>query len=287
MPSAAGSSCGGGGHGDYHGNELYAFDVPTLAWQRITDPFPDPVRDQQINADGTPNARHTYNGLAYLAHADRLFACGGALSGKGYALCDTTWTYDFSAKTWEAHPRQEHSPRGGIGHCCAYDPVSKRVFFGNDKGLFAYTVDADAWVQLTDDAFYYNTLAVDPKRRLLVGTGNKGLFSYDLANGHPVRHALTSSGGDAIITAGNPGFDYDPVADRLVGWFKGMVYILDDETWTWSTHDVPGGPPDSANGTYGRWRYVPAVNAFILVTAWDADVFFYKLTAGAGMGGRP
>src|SRR5687767_9547569 len=29
----------GGGHNDYHGNELYAFDVLTLKWQRLTDPF--------------------------------------------------------------------------------------------------------------------------------------------------------------------------------------------------------------------------------------------------------
>lgn len=274
----------GGGHGDYHGNELYAFDVPTLAWQRITDPFPDPVRDQQINADGTPNARHTYNGLAYIAHADRLFACGGALSGKGYALCDTTWTYDFTAKAWEAHHPPQHAPRGGIGHCCAYDAASKRVFFGNDKGLFAYTFDTDSWAQLTDDAFYYITLAVDPKRQLLVGAGNKSLFSYNLMNGEFVRHALVTTGGEAFVAAGNPGFEYDAVADRMVGWVKGVVYVLDDEKWTWSVNEVAGGPHDSPNGTYGRWRYVPAVNAFILVTAWDADVFFYKLTAGAGTG---
>jgi hypothetical protein len=274
----------GGGHADYHGNELYAFDVPTLAWQRITDPFPDPVHDQQINADGTPNARHTYNGLAYIAHADRFFACGGALSGKGFALCDTTWTYDFAVKAWETHRPGDHAPGGGIGHCCAYDPVSKRVFFGNGKGLFAYTFDTDSWVQLTGDAFYYITLAVDPKRRLLVGVGNKSMISYDLTKGDVVRRALVTSGGDAFIAAGNPGFEYDPVADRMVGWVKGTVYVLDDETWTWKVNDVPGGPQDSPNGTYGRWRYVPAVNAFILVTAWDADVFFYKLTAAAGTG---
>src|SRR5213593_285726 len=29
----------GGGHADYYGNELYAFDIPTLTWSRVTDPF--------------------------------------------------------------------------------------------------------------------------------------------------------------------------------------------------------------------------------------------------------
>src|SRR5215831_10640591 len=27
----------GGGHADYYGNELYAFDIPTLKWSRLTD----------------------------------------------------------------------------------------------------------------------------------------------------------------------------------------------------------------------------------------------------------
>ena len=30
----------GGGHLSYYGNEIYAFDIPTLKWLRITDPQP-------------------------------------------------------------------------------------------------------------------------------------------------------------------------------------------------------------------------------------------------------
>ena len=64
----------GGGHTDYHGNEVYAFSVESMSWERVTEPNPAPRLDFETNADGTPNCRATYNGLAYLVHADRLFS---------------------------------------------------------------------------------------------------------------------------------------------------------------------------------------------------------------------
>src|SRR6185436_1420746 len=38
----------------------------------------------------------------------------------------------------------------------------------------------------------------------------------------------------------------------------------------------------AANGTFGRFRYVPSRNVFIVVNAIDANVFLYRYTAGAG-----
>jgi hypothetical protein len=272
----------GGGHADYYGNELYAFDINKLVWQRLTDPFPNPVKDQEINADGTPNSRHTYNGLAYLTHADRFFAQGGALAGVGFAKCDVTWTFDFATKKWEDRKPTGTLPGGGIGQCCAYDPRSKKLYYGNNKGLFSYDYDQNRWVKLNNDSFYYHTLAVDTKRGLLIGAGGKALFAYDLNQKDFRRRNWKSSGAQDLVNAGNPGLDYDPLADKIVGWHKGKVYVLDIPKRTWTVKDVPGGPKDSRNGTYGRWRYVPAVNVFILVTDWDRNVFFYKHTAGLG-----
>ena len=53
---------------------------------------------------------------------------------------------------------------------------------------------------------------------------------------------------------------------------------------TWQINNPPGAPRPSGNGTFGRWRYVPSVNAFVLVTGIDVNVHFYKLTAGLGRG---
>src|SRR5262245_64156658 len=69
---------------------------------RSTDPTPDPADGGQKNADGTPNARATYNGLAYIAHADRLFALGGDLAGshRGFLTrADILWTFEDRKST--------------------------------------------------------------------------------------------------------------------------------------------------------------------------------------------
>jgi hypothetical protein len=272
----------GGGHADYYGNELYAFDINKLAWERLTDPFPNPVLDQEVNADGSPNSRHTYNGLAYIAHADRCFGQGGSLAGIGFARCDQTWTFDFAAKKWENREPSGELPGGGLGQCCAYDPQTKKLYYGNEKGLWAYDHEANKWTKLNGDNFYYQTLAVDTRRGLLIGAGNKAVFAYELKKGNLKRQEWKMSGAEEFIQGANPGLDYDPVADKVVGWHKGKVYALDVEKRAWTMKDAAGGPKDSANGTYGRWRYVPGVNAFILVTDWDKNVYFYKHTAGKG-----
>src|SRR3954471_13419609 len=57
----------GGGHGDYGGNEIYAFDVATLKWSRPWGPEPVvttiPGNCGSTYAGGPPSARHTYGGL--------------------------------------------------------------------------------------------------------------------------------------------------------------------------------------------------------------------------------
>jgi len=37
----------------------------------------------------------------------------------------------------------------------------------------------------------------------------------------------------------------------------------------------------AANGTYGRFRYVPSKDVFILVNSVDENVFVYRLNSGA------
>src|SRR5262249_23256524 len=58
--------CWGGGHFGYYGNELYAFDVPTLKWLRLTNPTDPPTAGSDTNWDGTPQSRHSYNGVTYI-----------------------------------------------------------------------------------------------------------------------------------------------------------------------------------------------------------------------------
>src|SRR6185295_4835097 len=56
----------GGGHGDYSGNEVYAFQLSSLSWVRLTDPSPDSYKSQDPLPDGKPVSRHSYDGLSYV-----------------------------------------------------------------------------------------------------------------------------------------------------------------------------------------------------------------------------
>ena len=69
----------GGGHGDYAGNEIYAFSLDTLQWTRLTEPssIKDVKGCEPMMPDGQPTSRHTYNGLDYIESEDKIIAAGG------------------------------------------------------------------------------------------------------------------------------------------------------------------------------------------------------------------
>jgi len=276
----------GGGHVNYAGNEVYAFDLESLVWERLTDPTPDPAVASQINADGTPVARATYNGLACVAHADGMFALGGDRAPNGGPV-DQLWMFDFARNVWQPrHPSGDRPPTW-VGCACAYDPETRRVWWGESRGatsanggLYSYDYEDNRWTKHSADSFYYQTTTVDTRRGMLVAAGHGKLFAYDIrGGGAPLRQVWRSSGGDALIAKPNPGFEYDASADRLVGWAGGSVYSLNPETKVWEVFDAPGSPKPTTYGIFGRWRYVPALDVYVVVTGIDENVHFYKLPA--------
>ncbi len=158
------------------------------------------------------------------------------------------------------------------------------------------------------------TGAVDPVRRKFVAIGNIGrtqkpmpagaIYVWDINNeGFDSYHLKITSGDTEILETENPGFVYDPVSDKFVAWsgttaeadeFDGKldpspfidpssVYVLDMDTAVWtrispSASNSVTPTAATAQGTYGRFRYVPSKNVFVLVNSVDENVFFYKLT---------
>ncbi|MEX0704601.1 MAG: hypothetical protein WD069_21050 [Planctomycetales bacterium] len=289
----------GGGHAGYAGNEIYAFDVGTMKWERLNEPS-EPTNGRDTAPDGKPASRHTYNGLAYIAHADRMFGLGGSPCGSGNAVCQNTWIFDFDPKTWKNMEPAGTLPSAGYECNASYDPETKKVWWGNDAvtnrfrhgpGLFSYDYDANRWEKHDDFDFGYYISTIDTKRGLLVlmscrreRSSPKNVFVYDIRNKDFTRKRWETTGGDEFLGSNKPGLAYDPVADRYVGWTGGAVYALDPESKKWTKHDPPGGPDrnKARQGIYGRWRYVPSVNAFIAAHSVDDDVHFFKLTAGMG-----
>lgn len=300
----------GGGHADYHGNELYSFNVPQGTWSRLTEPSTGPreaITDQDPLPDGNPVSRHTYEGVEIISHADLLFSVGGSIANSGGGT-NVTWAFDLEARTWRNLNPPEPGP-GGYANASAYDPSSRAVIVRYTQGMSAYDLDTNTWTRLAGFGYVPlwpryerggdKTAVIDPVRGLFwsVGSGDVlvwdiaaaeivtddwattggGMYSNaDVAGNYPEQ--LFEGGGGDIYDANAPGFDYDAAADALVAWpNEGGPYALNLETKVWTRGSATGAPTSrTSGGTFGRWRYIPDYNVFILVTSIDENVYFYK-----------
>jgi hypothetical protein len=165
----------------------------------------------------------------------------------------------------------------------------------------------------------YLSGAIDPVRKLFVAVGNcaggscgagDGVYVADISNpAHTVQQNWTAAtmadptcaqflaGGASPLNAANPGFVYDPVANDFVGWPNqgNSVYVMTPDTvnkrMTCQVVTYPNGPPNSAHannapntslGTFGRFQYFPAYDAFVLVNDWNIPAYILRLRGGGG-----
>ncbi len=320
----------GGGHADYWGNEVYSFDPATFLWKRETTPSDvttssDVCKDPYF--DGKPASRHTYDGLAYLTHANRFWSWGGGIAGTGNCpgVPTLTWTLDLDTQSWTNMLPAGSFDSGASGFmysaASAYDPATGKVFMQDSGGLSVYDYDANSWAIVQDfgsppewpryEEGGDKTAAVDTQRHLFFTFGQGDYFVFDIGANRIVTDDWITTGGGAfdnsgqaagsstlgqlypneviqtgggdVIGADAPGVDYDPRADALVAWKGGAPYVLDLSKKVWTTKSAVGAlAAPSQNGVYGRFRYIPKYNVFILVNGPNDDVTFYKHTAGCG-----
>lgn len=274
----------GGGHNDYYGNEMYALDLPTLSIQRIIEG--SPVASAQMcdgnsaAPDGTPESRHTYDGLTYIAHADRFFSVGGALAGCG-DVDFSTWTYDFGAKKWTKNIAKSPVASGSYGYMAVYDPATKLVYVEDTNSFLSYNYDTNAYTTLATgrNTTNYTTAAIDTKRRKYVMVGHDGVKVIDLSTYQMTTMATTNT--PSLVNGTAPGLAYDPVTDRIVAWNGGSnVYALNMDTGAWTQVATGAGPTASppGQGTYGRWGYIPQYRVFALINSVDQNAWVFRLS---------
>jgi hypothetical protein len=278
----------GGGHGDYSGNEIYALNLRgTPTFERLNNTTAGGCSMESCDGGQTPNSRHTYDGIEYIPGADRMWAIAGAPAGVGWCAlnCEpSVWTFNFADKTWKGTTPSGSLPGEGAGFISGWDPNTNRIIMGNCSKLFAYNLTTDTYVQLGSLSIDYHLCGVvDPKRKKFVAIGSNSAYVCDISgSGSADAVALTTTGGSAIVGSAYPGLAYDPVRDRIVAWNGGnTVYSLDMDTKVWTADTYTGGPGAAqGNGTYGRWAYSSALNAFVLVNSITQNAFVFRFTAG-------
>lgn len=288
----------GGGHTNYAGNEIYAFDLNTLQWERLTEPsslagWTD--RDYTYS-DGRPVSRHTYNYLEYIPPPyDKFFVAGGSALYWDSGFDPNTYYFDFDTNKWET--LSEPTPNFGIGAAAVTDPVTQQVWFhnsGNESYLSVFDPKTQTWTargsKRTEPGgwiAYRWTAAIDPIRRKLVGIGNDDkVYVWDLTQKGDIPHyKLATTGDTEILGKNSPGFAFDPVSQQFVAWAGGAnIYTLNLDTAVWTrvspaatNTTIPTAAPGS--GTFGRFRYIPSKNVFIGVNTTTESVYLYRLTS--------
>ena len=304
----------GGGHADYSGNEVYAFGPlagtnPT--WKRLTNPSNPPADNKPYAPDGRPVSRHTMAVLDYLPTPfNKMISCGipsqysNGYSASGVDLFDFTIN-GMTGQPWSvgaAAPSTEYASMAA----CAYNPATQRVWFqdaGSSRSrLQQYNPTTNTWTAHAYNSPVGTTIAaIDPTRNLFVWLeAGVGLKVFDLNNPDAPPYVPATSGVANPQTAYAPGFVYDPVNDRFVAWHGGTtLYSLSipsnpkTGTWTWAVIPLDGGntvtpsvPTTSSGGyetgTYGRFRYLPALHGVVVVSATDQSVYFRKLDGTVG-----
>ena len=295
----------GGGHNDYGGNEVYAFELATLQWKRLNDPSPI-TPCEETASDGKPSSRHTYGGLAYIADADRLFSFGGVLFCPHGIDTSATWTLGLENLDWtRMDPAKGGSPNDeNHGTVSAYDPTTKLVYvWDRSSGFWSYDYRKNIYKRLNNQTplDLHSNAVIDSGSSLFLTFGDNQIWAVSTAEkgGHGAQNRSKAKGCQGLTGNASPGLAYDPAEDRVIGWpdFGPTIYIYDSHTNSCTTQTFnAGAPPDSAhtgspsssNGTFGRFQYFPAYGLFVLVSDSDTNVRTLRLTAQKqNSGGTP
>lgn len=201
--------------------------------------------------------------------------------------------------------------RRGPGGLVEWDPVSEKVWIFSTGGrgngtrpVHSFDPRTSSYVAHADDvagSFSTDTDggSLDPDRQLMAVNTDSGLLLIDISAGREGDSVFVSNYSGGIAKAGNIGMEYDPVGRKFVGYRGGAnVYTMEapadfrnangslngSATWRWiQVPNGQGGATPSAaegTGTYGRFRYIPSINAFAVINAINDAIFVYKVPSG-------
>lgn len=262
-------------------------------------------------------ARHTYGGLQYWAPTDKYYIFGGAQACGSGVGTNGSWKFDPTAANLTVNGWTVLSTpfNGGQGVTqTAVDSANGLIWLDDGQALWRFNPSTDTLSsQLTCNGCsnfdIYSTMVVDPDNHLLWQIGTNGTpritrtdISSPLTVGNAQQTNPTLDATCSALVTQAPGLDWDPVMHVIVGWpnFGNSVVLFNDgptnsvttpygtiAAGKCVTITYAGGPPDSAHdsntastthGTFGRFRYVPAANVYVLTNDWNIDSFYLRLT---------
>jgi hypothetical protein len=292
-----------GGHGDSWDNRTVSIrlDVDQPAWQLRHAASPSAGQDVGYNTDGQPASMHTYQSTDYSPTADRVMRVRPRFTYPSANDVNTHDGFNLNTNTWDGvgvHPLATN----GYGLVVDGD--------GNPwtSALERYDPVARMWsspiTTRTSDSIRFPA-AYDATRRQLFtlqwgdgqGYGGPVLSASRVPVDGTAQFSVTFNSGAGLqgFTADQPsyaGMDYDSANDEFCfyaggSWAGGSLASVPDRiyvikpnsgnTWDMSIKPVTGSPPVvSGAGVQSRFRYVPALRGFVLLSARTENLWFIR-----------
>jgi hypothetical protein len=276
----------GGGHAGYYGNEIYAFDLGTRTWSRLSDPYPTPVFDD-VDAyptgffpDGSPVVPHTTDRVEYHPGTHSFVTLEVEQNNFGGYTTSTPAMFSLDRRQWRRSPTSpehlwymgwsaydstrellwtEGSAAGGANPMSSFDPTP-----ANADGTYG------AWAQHVPQVGALGAMgAYDPlDDAILVTSFRSGTDIFGIDPASPSDPAVTiAQGGDVPPDRHEAhGWEWSATRESFVFWAGGHVYELarsdggaDWRTATWAWVDITNPasttvPEYASNGVFGRFR---------------------------------
>ncbi len=291
----------GGGHGDYGGNEVYAYgplQSNAPSWRRLTNPTIPAPQDVPRDGSGNPASRHTYDTLVYLPTVNKMLCIGAPgyfMTGFAFNNADL---FDFATSTWSNADTGFPAFTGGgtINLMSGYDASTGKAWGignGNATRLVSFDVASSTWASVVKDnpSGPSNSKAgLSPSLGLLVFVSGATVLVQNLATPSAAIYSPSVTGPAPASGQANA-IDWDSTAGCFVTVdAAGDVFRLTPSStpgpggdpWVWSKQVKAGATPAAAvaNGTNGRFRIYQGdaqlPRGLVLMRRHDAPICYLK-----------
>ena len=245
----------GGGHNDYFGSDVHAFDLASREWRRITDGYVSGRDDEYgegalyptaVYPDGSPLPPHTYHYVQYDPSGnDYVLFKGQTELGPNVKAIAIPHLLNLDTLKWRHGPRHPTAVLNS-GGWTTWD-ASRRIIWGHsgDEGrgnaFIGYSPDGDngdgtfgRWTEHFPNKLpgiaNHNAMQIDPVRdRIIVSVhARDALYAIDPADPGREIVRLESSGSKPVLQS-YAALEYAPNLESLVYFSaldRGVVYTI-------------------------------------------------------------
>ena len=230
----------GGGHNDYFGSNMHAFDLGARQWKRISDGFVSgepgaygqgAVYTEAVYPDGSPLPPHTYEYVQYDPMGnDYLLFKGQVELGPNVTPTPIPHIFNLDTLTWRRGPKHPSAVLNS-GGWTTWD-AARRIFWGNSStdgnAFIGFCPDGDngdgtfgSWGMLFPNKIPskadHNAMMIDPNRDIIVVLVHDLDALCGIDPGDPEKASVQlSSRGPRPSIAPYSAIEYAPTLDAFI-----------------------------------------------------------------------